>query len=383
MYSLKQALLLREAFGIDVWIYYIDMRAAGRGYEELYWRAQENGVVFVRGKVLETGMNGFNGKLTVTAEDPTLGNVIEQEFDCVAIATPMIPSLGLNELAHKFSLPLGSDGFVQEKHPKLEPLNSLVPGVFAAGCALGPKDVRDAVSDALGAAAKVSSFLGNGYIVESPEKAFVICELCDGCGLCLKICPLNAITLTDGKAKVNPLLCNGCSGCIPDCPKEAIDFKNATRKQIFSTLTGLLSGKRPDEVRIIAFVDRTIAYASTDFLGRDRIQYPLNIRIVPVPSTAIIGLRHLLNGFAYGADAFLVIEGMQEVDEKFTKKRMAGMSLELAKYGIEKRRVRYSYVPLPVYKKTAELFTIFTDLIKEIGPLPEGNRNAIKQEILS
>jgi coenzyme F420-reducing hydrogenase delta subunit len=100
-----------------------------------------------------------------------------------------------------------------------------------------------------------------------------------------------------------------------------------------------------------------------------------------VPTTALLSLKHLLYAFAYGADGVLVIEGTQEIDEKFTKKRMLDMGRELAKHGIENMRVRYSYVPLPVYKKAAELFTMFTDRIKKFGPLPEEKRNTIKQKI--
>jgi coenzyme F420-reducing hydrogenase delta subunit len=94
-----------------------------------------------------------------------------------------------------------------------------------------------------------------------------------------------------------------------------------------------------------------------------------------------LGLKHLLSAFALGADGVLVIEGSQEIDEKFTRKRMIEMGRELAKYGVESMRVRYSYVPLPVYKKAAELFTMFTDRIKKFGPLADEKRNVIRQKL--
>jgi coenzyme F420-reducing hydrogenase delta subunit len=92
-------------------------------------------------------------------------------------------------------------------------------------------------------------------------------------------------------------------------------------------------------------------------------------------------LKHLLYAFAYGADGVLIIEGTQEIDEKFTKKRMIDIGKGLAKYGVENMRIRYSYVPLPVYKKAAELFTMFTDRIKKFGPLTDDKRNVIKQKL--
>ncbi len=379
MYALKQAFVLKKMLGIDVHVYYTDIRATGKGYEELYWRDQEAGVVFVRGKVAEV-WKSRNGKLVVLAEDTFTGNVTEEEFDLVALATPMVPPSGLKELAEKMKLSLGEDGFVQEKHPKLDPVDSLIAGTFACGCALSPKDVRDTVSDALAAAAKASLFLKGECITTSPEKAYVIEELCDGCGICIQTCSSNAITMQDGKAKINPFMCTGCAACIPACPKEAVEFKNSTTKQMIAHLKGVLSDKEPEEVRIVAFVEKNVGYTGMDFLGLDRINYPENIVIVPVPSTAILDLKHLLYAFAFGADGILIIEGQQEID-KLTKKRMIEMAPLLAEYGIKTMRVRYSYVPLPVYKKAADLFTRFTERIEKFGPLPIEKRDAIKQKI--
>ncbi len=373
--------MLKKMLGIDVSIYYTDIRATGRGYEDLYWRDQEAGVTFIRGKVAEVYKNSKNGKLVAVAEDTITGEVTEEEFDMIALATPMVPPAGLKELADKMKVSISEDGFVTEKHPKLDPVDSLVTGIFACGCALSPKDVRDTVSDGLAASAKAALFLKSDYVTTSPEKAFVISDLCNGCNACVPICPTNAISMQDGKAKIDPFLCTGCGACIPVCPQEAIDFKNATTKQITASLRGVLAEKQSGEVRVVAFVDKNVGYTGMDFLGLDRTNYPENIRIVPVPTTAILGLRHLLYAFAYGADGVLVIEGTQEIDEKFTKKRMIDMGRELAKYGVENMRVRYSYVPLPVYKKAAELFTMFTDRIKKFGPFPEEKRSAIKQKL--
>jgi len=187
--------------------------------------------------------------------------------------------------------------------------------------------------------------------------------------------------MVEGKAKVEQFQCISCGACIPVCPKDAIDFKNSTTKQIMATLRGLLADKQADEVRIVAFVDKNVGYTGMDFLGLDRTNYPENIRVVAVPSTAILGLKLLLSAFAFGADGVLVIEGSQEIDERFTKKRMIEMGRELAAYGVENMRVRYSYVPLPVYKKAAELFSMFVDRIKKFGPLAEDKRNVIRQKL--
>jgi len=380
MYSLKQAFVLKKMLGIDVHIYYIDIRATGKGYEELYWRDEEAGVIFTKGRVAEIWKNK-NGKLIVLAEDTLMGEVKEEEFDMIALATPMVPPTGLKELAGKMKLSLGEEGFIQEKHPKLDPVDSLKTGVFAGGCALSPKDVRDTVSDALAAAAKASLFLKGERITTSPEKAFVIEDLCTGCGDCVPICPVSAITMEGKKAKINPFICIGCGACIPICPVEAIDFKNSTNRQIIANLRGILMDKEPDEVRIVAFVDKGVGYTGMDFVGLDRTNYPEDIRIIAVPSTAILGLKHLLYAFAFGADGILVIEGQEEIDEHFTKQRMIEMNRSISEYDIKGMRVRYSYVPLPVYKKAADLFTRFSERIKKFGPLTIEKRNKLKEKL--
>jgi len=370
MYSITKAILLREEFGIDVSIFYIDIRAAGRGYEDLYWRAQDSGVDFVKGKIAE--IRKSNGKTIVRAEDLLLGEVIEQEFDLVALAVPMIPSWGTDELALKMRLPLADDRFIQEKHPGLEPLNSRLAGIFMAGCASGPKDIRDTVADALGAAAKTSSFLDKGYIVESPEKAFVIPELCDGCGLCLEVCPFSAIELTNGKIEISPFRCSSrCGACIPECPKGAIDFRNATRKQIFSTIKGIMAGKKPGEVRLIALVEKNIAYMGTELLGATKMGYPHSIRIVAIPSAALIGLEHVLNVFAMGADGVILIEGQPEMDTRFMKKRTETIRSFIQEQGIESKRLYYELVELLSYRKLGEIFNEQANLIQKQGSLPD------------
>jgi heterodisulfide reductase subunit A len=381
MYSLKQAILLKEMLGIDVWVYYTDMRATGRGYEELYWRAQETGVVFVRGKAAEVWKNRASKNLVVRVEDTLTGNVMEEEFDLVALAVAMVPPEGLDQMARSLSLPLGEDGFVQELHPKLDPVNTIRTGTYACGCALGPKDVRDTVSDSLAAAAKTASFLKEGEVKANPEKAFVDHMACDGCGVCLEVCPTNAITLREEKEDIDPFLCNGCGGCIPECPTGAIEIRNSTKNQIVASLRGVLQDKDEDEVRLVAFVDKGIGYTGVDFLGLDRNQYPPTIRVIPVPTTAIIGLEHILHALSLGADGVLIIEGDSIIDERFTRERITEFKDAMEELGIDGLRLYYSLVQLPAYKNIARIFHLHASTIDDLGPLEPEAIEAIDRKL--
>ncbi|RLF07051.1 MAG: hypothetical protein DRJ69_07480, partial [Thermoprotei archaeon] len=249
------------------------------------------------------------------------------------------------------------------------------------GCALGPKDIRDTVSDALAAASRVDGFLRKGYVSASPEKPVVNAELCDGCGDCAATCPVNAISIEEGKARINPITCMGCGACLPSCPREAIDFRNYTWGQLEAFMKGALANKAASEVRVIMFVERNIAYTGLDFLGLDRIQYSEVVRAVPVPSTAMVGLKHLLKAFALGADGAVLIEGQHWVDEKFNKGRLDSLMAALEERGVDSIRVYYSLVELPAYRKIADIVNTHASLIKDLGPLPDEVRRALKAEV--
>lgn len=350
IYSQKQAQLVRKMKGdAEVWIFYIDMRSAGRRFEEFYYHTQEKGVNYVRGKVAEI-IPRPNGTLMVQYEDTNLARKGREIFDMVVLCPALIPSMGTRELADKLGVPLGEDGFIEEKHVKLDPVTTLNQSVFAAGCVLGPKDIHDTVTEGIGAAHKISQFIGKGMMLIPPEKP-VILE-CNGCGDCVKACPYNALSLRGGKAVLSPLACTGCGTCVPSCPIKGIEIRNFTRNQLKVQLKAILS----EGAGVIVFID-PYAYAAADIAGVNRKQYSSLVRFVSVPSIHIMDADIVNAAFEYGAVGVMLIEGT-------TDGKLTALSDELYKKlkkdtRKHKKPLRYSHIETAQYEKLTDLLNVF------------------------
>jgi len=246
MYAMKQALELKEKYpGIDVCIFYTDIRAFGKGYEEFYWRAQEAGVRFIRGRVGEVWRDR-EGRLIVRAEDTLTGRVIEEPFDMVVLSVGLRPPEGAKELAEMLKIPLGPDGFFLEAHPKLRPVDTVVDGIFVCGACQGPKDIVDTVAQAKAAASSAMALMSRGKLVVEPYFATVVDEeRCRGCGRCEQACEFGAIKVEerDGRlvARVTEALCKGCGACRVVCPTGALRIRRFTDEQIVAQVLAAMA----------------------------------------------------------------------------------------------------------------------------------------------
>jgi heterodisulfide reductase subunit A len=156
MYTAKHAHLVRDKIpDANITVFYMDVRAFGKGYEEFYDRVKHERVTYRRGEPSEVYRRG--DRLVVLAEDTMLGRPVEVEADLVVLATAAVPRTDAQEMADKLGIELSADGFFQEEHAKLRPVDTQVDGVFLAGCCQGPKDIPDTVAQAKAAA---SSALG-------------------------------------------------------------------------------------------------------------------------------------------------------------------------------------------------------------------------------
>ncbi|HUV89635.1 MAG TPA: 4Fe-4S binding protein, partial [Anaerolineae bacterium] len=160
----------------------------------------------------------------------------EVAADLVVLATPMLPSRQALELAQTLRVGIDQHGFFSEAHPKLRPVESLTAGVFLAGVAQGPRDIPETVSQASGAAAKVLQLFSHDEMAQEPTVAYVIEELCSGCGVCVEACPYAARALHPvfATATVNAALCQNCGACVPACPNKASQIHNWTLEQVLA-----------------------------------------------------------------------------------------------------------------------------------------------------
>ncbi|HEY67774.1 MAG TPA: CoB--CoM heterodisulfide reductase iron-sulfur subunit A family protein [Thermoflexia bacterium] len=242
MYATKQAHLAREKTGGEVYQFYIDMRTAGKGYEEFYKRIQKEGVYFIRGKVADVVPD--DGRLLVRAEDTLLGRLVEVPVDMVVLATAARPAKGSKELAQLFNVSLDKDGFFMEAHPKLRPVSTHTDGIFLAGCCQSPKDIPDTVAQASAAATRALVLLNQGQVEIEPTTARVIEARCSGCGECTLVCAYSAIEVVEGKARVNEALCKGCGTCAAACLAKAIVAQHFTDEELVAEITGIFERER-------------------------------------------------------------------------------------------------------------------------------------------
>jgi heterodisulfide reductase subunit A len=242
MYTTKHAMLYKHRVPEgQAYIFYMDVRADGKGYEEFYQRAAtEDQVIYLRGKVAQ--MYRSNGKVVVQGIDTLANRPVEIKADLVVLASAVRPSSGVAQLAKMLKISSDENGFLTEAHPKLRPVESLTAGIYLAGCAQAPRDIPDTVAQAAGAAAMVVNLFARDHLFHEPTIAGVNEELCSGCGICIGVCPYSARSLNreKGIVEVKEILCEGCGACVAACPSGAAQQRNLTDVQLTEMIKAIL-----------------------------------------------------------------------------------------------------------------------------------------------
>ncbi len=239
MYTCKEARRYKEKVpNGQAYIFYIDIRSTGKGYEEFVKESVEKErLLYLKGKVSKIARKG--DKLLVLGGDTITGLQVEIEADLVVLAMATIPSPGAKDLARLLNINTDPYGFIQEAHPKLAPVETLTAGIYLAGTSQAPKDIPHTIYQASGAASKILSLFSRKELLHEPLVAHVDEEICAGCGYCRDNCAFQAVEVDPLKKKavVNEALCEGCGACATACPSGAIQVKNLDSKQVFDMIS--------------------------------------------------------------------------------------------------------------------------------------------------
>jgi len=373
METVKDALLIKEHWpDVAIDVYYMDIRAFGKGFEDLYRRAREEGVRFIRGIPGEVTPNG-NGTLKLAGENTLLQERYQEDYEMVILSIGLEPQADATDVQRVLTLSRSGDGFFLEAHPKLQPVDTPTKGIFLAGCAESPKDIRDSVTQACAAASRANILMAKGEIHVEAITPIIHDDLCTGCGLCVKVCPYGAIFMEgEGKgrkARVVDAACSGCGGCGAECMFDAIENRHFTNEQIFAQIDAATADS--PERKVVAFACNWCSYAGADFAGVSRMQYPTNIRIIRTMCSARVSPKFVRYAFRRGAAAVLV-SGCHPKDchyinaNSHTQRRVEKLWPELDRKGIARRRLKLEWFTAAEGQKFANANTELRDIVASV-----------------
>ncbi|MFQ6075122.1 MAG: hydrogenase iron-sulfur subunit [Candidatus Bathyarchaeia archaeon] len=376
--AIKNSIVLRERFpDCSVHILYRDIRAVGRLSEDLYEKAREMDVKFLKfpdDKPPQVGAS--DGALGVRLYAVNLGREVTIECDTVVLSTPLVPPEDNGGLSKILKVPTDTYGFFLEAHTKLRPVDFSSDGIFLCGTAQGPKGVADSVSQALAAASRAAIPMRRGVVETEAIAARVDEDLCVGCETCVLWCEYGAPSIIekgDGSrvSKVNEILCKGCGACVPACPTRAMEQSHFTTEQIFAQIEEAVSGPPSNEPKIVAFLCNWCSYAGADLAGVSRLQYPPSVRIVRLMCTGRFDIAFALKAVLLGADGVLVCGchpgDCHYISGNFKAERRVKLAKRLLeKVGIEGERIRLEWVSAGEGRRFSEIVTQFTEEISQL-----------------
>ena len=373
MNTIKSTLVIKEHNpDTQIKVFYIDIRAFGKGFEDLYNRSKRQGAHYVRG--LPGHVEELpDGSLRVAVENTASGTLEYHELDMLVLAMGIEPAPSTQRLQEMLGLQLTPDGFYLEAHPKLQPVDAATRGVFYAGCAESPKDIKESVTQASAAAVRAIRLMQADQISAEAITSEIIEEKCKSCGICAEVCPYNAITVDTKKktpAQVATAACSGCGTCAAECPFDAIIMHHYTDAQIFDQIDAML-GEQPEE-KILTFACNWCSYAGADYAGVSRLQYPPNARLIRTMCSGRVDESFIWHGFRKGAPVILVsgchIGDCHYIDANhWTEKRIAKVRKKMEKRGLRPERLQLEWISAAEGIRFAEVMTRMEKLRQSVG----------------
>ena len=366
--SVKNALALKARNdGARVHILYRDLsmvREEGSSLEA----AKKAGVRFIRfpdDRYPE--MREEDGRLSVLVNDLLLGEELTIPADLIVLTTGFKGNDTVDDIKGLLKISANPDGFFQEAHIKLGPLDFPSDGISLCGCARSPKSLKEAMEEGTGAAMRASIPMKQGFLEAEGIVADIDLDLCTSCGLCEKNCPYGAIQWVDEKPQVIKALCKGCGLCAADCPKKAITIIHYSDEQILAQMEAALEERA--EEKIIGFVCHWCALGGVDMAGVSRLQYPSNARLIRVMCSARVSIDFIERAFELGAAGVLVagcefptchyITGNYAAEERIKKARK-----RLARKGYDPNRLWNIWCSAADGPKFANTMR---DMVKKLG----------------
>jgi heterodisulfide reductase subunit A len=246
-----------------------------------------------------------DGKLAVKVFDLLLGREFTIPADLLVLTTAFKGDDTVEQIKGHLKVSTNQDGFFQESHVKLGPLEFATDGVSLGGCAKAPMTFKESCEEGIGAAMKASIPMKKGYIETEGIVADIDLTDCNHCGLCSKRCPYSAIKVdAEENPEVLKALCKGCGLCAADCPKECISIVHYSDEQVLAQVEAALEDA--PETKIIAFVCHWCALGGVDMAGVSRLQYPSNARLIRVMCSARVSMKMMQRPFELGAAGVLV-----------------------------------------------------------------------------
>lgn len=293
--SLKEAKLVIDRYpDTEVYVAAMDMRSHGT-FEYLYNTLRERGVSFIRGKPSEVTLN--NGSLIVRTEDLYTNELLQIEADAVVLSAGFIADKDTFNTLH---VKLDDDFPILFENAALG--NTQVPrGIFSAGAATFPADVRDTLIDARKAAFSVLRLMQQDAFETNTPNATVNEDLCSICRMCIGTCPYNAISIVNEKIHINQELCMGCGICSVTCPAYASQLEGFSARALSNQIQTMVN-----QGDILALLCKWSAYNATERAAYDKHMYPENVKIIRIPCSGAVDPSHVMDALQKGAKGVLI-----------------------------------------------------------------------------